>query len=208
MNAVQGTAEWLQERLGFVTASRFSDAMTAGRSKSKPWGDTAVSYALTLAAERLTGQPAPSYTNEAMQWGHDNEAVAVAAYEQMQEVEVDAAPFVTHALVDYVGGSSDGFVGSAGIIEVKCPFTTKEHLRAVWDGCMPDQHKAQVQGNLWVTGRQWCDFISYDPRLPESCSLFVSRVERDPEYISTLSARIEAFAALVSEMVEVFRGDK
>ncbi len=204
----QGTPEWLQERLGFVTGSRFADVLAKARNKSEPWGQTAVSYALTLAGERLTGMPSQTERFPATDWGNEQEPYAVAAYEQMQGVTVETAGFVPHALVDWVGCSPDGLVGDDGTIEAKCPFTEREHLRTVWTGCMPDEHKAQVQGGLWVTGRQWCDFISYNPRLPESCSLFVSRVERDPEYIAKLSQRIEAFAGLVSEMVEVFSGNQ
>lgn len=199
----QGSPQWLAERLGHVTASKFEDVLKKGRSKASVWGDGATTYALTLAAERLTGVVAGGYATDAMDWGTQHEPDAVAAYELTQLVNVKVAPFVRHPLIDNVGGSPDGFVFDDGILEVKCPYTSKEHLRTVWDGSMPEHHRPQVQGNLWITGRDWCDFVSYDPRMPEECRLFISRVERDAEYIKTLSDRVEAFAALVSEMVEV-----
>lgn len=202
---VQGSPEWLAARLGHITASKFGVVLTKGRSKAKAWGETAVSYALELAHERLSGAGQPEFTAAACEWGTDHEPLAVTAYEESQAVEVAPAGFVEHPLIEGVGGSSDGLIGSSGILEVKCPYTGREHLRTLWEGTMPEKHKPQVQGNLWVTGRDWCDFVSFDPRLGESSALFITRVARDADYIETLAERVEAFAALVSEIVEACR---
>lgn len=201
MPAKQGTDEWLAERLGHATASNFAAILTKGRSKSQPWGDTATSLALTLAAERLTGRPAEGFRSAATDWGNEHETAAVVAYEIAQGETVETAGFIRHPLLDWVGGSPDGLIGDDGILEAKCPWTSREHVRTVWGGVMPEQHKAQVQGNLWVTGRDWCDFVSFDPRMPESCALFITRVERDAEYIQSLADRVEAFVGLVNQIL-------
>lgn len=200
--ATQGTADWLQARLGYATASNFATILTKGRGKGKEWGDTAMTHALTLVAERLTGEGEPEFTAAACDWGNANEPFAVAAYEAAQGVYVEPASFIRHPLIDWVGGSPDGLVAQDGLIEAKCPHKSHNHLRTVWTGKMPAEHTAQVQGNLWITGREWCDFVSFDPRLPESCQLFVTRVERDAAFIETLGDRVEAFLALVNQILE------
>jgi putative phage-type endonuclease len=206
MNAQQRTAEWYTARVGCVTASRFADVMTNGRSKSQPWGDTAMSYAYELAGARLVGYAQDDGGNMATQWGCEHEADALRAYQIAQSVLVEDAVFIRHPLVEMVGASPDGLVGDDGLVEAKCPWTTREHVRAIYTQEMPDKHKPQVQGQLWVTSRLWCDFVSYDPRCPEECRLFIARVERDDAYIEQLADRVEAFAALVSKIERECRG--
>jgi putative phage-type endonuclease len=202
----QGTQEWHAERCGCVTASRFSLLMGKPRAKSREWTDAAETYALDLAAERLTGTPQEFGGSAATEWGNAEEPIARAAYEATCDCFVELAPFMRHPFAEWVGGSPDGFAGDNGIIEIKSPYRISNHLATVRAGKVPAEHIAQVQGNLWVTGRDWCDFISWHPALPDSCRLFISRVKRDEDYINQLAERVEAFDAYVHSLVEWFNG--
>lgn len=190
---IQGSEEWLAARAGLVTASRFKDVLAKGRN-GKP-SATRQSYLMEIVTERLTGLPVPSYTNNAMQWGHDQESAARAAYECESGMLVDEVALVLYDGFDGAGASPDGLVGDYGGIEIKCPFNSVHHVETLRGG-MPNQHIAQIQGCMWVTDRQWWDYISYDPRMPERLQLYVQRIERDREYVDKLR---EAIAAFVTE---------
>lgn len=193
----QGSPEWLAQRAGHCTASRFKDVLAkikTGESASRR------NYRIQLVTERLTGRPCDSYSNTAMEWGTATEPFARAAYEGARTVMVDETGFLLHPEVPYVGASPDGLVGADGGVEIKCPYQSTVHVETL-EGGMPPEHRAQVQGTLWVTGRAWWDFISFDPRMPAHLQLYVERIPRDEDYIATLAAEVTKFLAEVDAMV-------
>jgi putative phage-type endonuclease len=196
---IQGSPEWLQARCGFVTASRFSDVLTDARSKSATLSKTAESYLLELLGERLSGQPVQQGESFAMRWGTENEPRARDRYEWHTGSVVTQVGFLPHATEEWVGCSPDGLVGDDGVIEIKCPLTYREHVRVLESRSCPAEHMPQVMGELWVTGRQWCDFVSYHPLMRDRHMIAVVRVERDEEYVRDLADRVCRFRDLVQE---------
>lgn len=186
---IQGSAEWHQIRLGKVTSSRVADVMA--RTKTG-YGASRANYAAQLIAERLTGVPAESYVNAAMQHGTDTEPEARAAYEFYQGVTVEQVAFVPHPAIAEAGCSPDGLVGSDGLVEIKCP-NTATHLETLLGQAIPSKYISQVQFQMACTGRKWCDWVSYDPRMPEHMRLFVMRLERDDRQISELETEVNTF---------------
>ena len=172
----QRTPEWFAARLGKVTASRVSDII--GKTQSG-YSASRANYMALLVCERLTGAAAESYSNAAMQHGTDTEPMALSAYEAAKGVLVQAEGFVTHPSIEQSGASPDGLVGDSGLIEIKCP-NTATHLDTLLSKKMPSKHRPQVQWQMACTGRHWCDFVSYDPRLPERLQMFVVREIYDP----------------------------
>lgn len=203
----QRSEEWFSARLGKATASRIADVMA--RTKSGPSASRA-NYAAQLVTERLTGERAESYTNAAMAWGTETEPLARAAYETAQYAVVDEVGFVDHPTIAMAGASPDGLVGSEGLIEIKCP-NTATHIDTLLGGSVPGKYITQMQWQMACTGRKWCDFVSFDPRLPGQLRLFVRRVERDDTAIADLEAGVsefladvEAKVARLTEMMEAF----
>lgn len=192
----QGTPEWLAQRAGHATASRFKDVLAKIKT-----GEAATrrNYRVQLVTERLTGQPCESYTNAAMQWGTDQESSARAAYEAQTGDLVEQVGFILHPGMAWTGASPDGLIGDEGGIEIKCPFQSTVHVETLQGG-MPAEHMPQVQGVMWVTGRKWVDFVSYDPRMPEHLQLYVQRIKRDDSYIAELEKAVAAFLGEVSAM--------
>ena len=186
---IQGSDEWKQLRLGKVTASRVADMVA--RTKSG-YGASRANYAAQLIAERLTGVAAESYTNAAMQHGTDTEPEARNAYEFYQGVTVEQVAFVPHPTIADAGCSPDGLVGDDGMVEIKCP-NTATHLDTLLGQSTPSKYIDQMQFQMSCCGRQWCDFVSYDPRLPERMRLFVRRVSRDDNRIAELESEAVAF---------------
>ena len=186
---IQGSDEWKQLRLGKVTASRVADMVV--RTKSG-YGAGRANYAAQLIAERLTGQPAESYVNAAMMHGNATEPEARNAYEFYQGVTVEQVAFVRHPTIFEAGCSPDGLVGDDGMVEIKCP-NTATHLDTLLGQSTPAKYIDQIQFQMACTGRKWCDFVSYDPRLPENMRLFVRRVMRDDEKIDDLEIEAEMF---------------
>jgi len=182
----QGTVEWFQARLGIPTASKFKDVMSPWRAKGTH-GAARRTYMLTLLAERLSGQVAPHWTNEHTARGHEDEPKARDSYQFETGAEVNQVGFVMDDFL-CAGFSPDGLVGDDGIIEIKSKLGHL-HLGVMLDDCVPKDHVAQCQGGLLITGRQWCDFISYSAGLP----LFVRRIERDEEMISAMKVAIMLF---------------
>ena len=193
---IQGTTEWKQLRLGKVTASRVSDVMSKGKS-----GESASrkNYRTELVVQRLTGEPGESFTNSAMEWGTNNEPFARAAYEVLTKRCVMQIPFVNHLTIPNFGCSPDGMISTDGLIEIKCPNSTT-HIEYLLDGKPPTKYVPQMQCQMAVTGRKWCDFVSYDPRLPEDLQLFVVRLERDDEYIKAMEEEVTKFLDEVETM--------
>jgi putative phage-type endonuclease len=180
----QRTDEWFQARLGHVTASRVSDAI-AGKDTA-----TRRNYMVQLIAERLTGQQQESFTNAAMQWGTETEPLARAAYQAEHDL-VEEVGFIKHPSIEWFGASPDGVVGE-GLIEIKCPNTTT-HLDWILGKKSPAKHQPQMMAQLAVTGKKWCDFVSFDPRLPEHLRLFVVRFQPTQEAITDLENKVRDF---------------
>lgn len=194
---IQGTPEWLAMRAGKVTASRVADVIA--KTKSGPSASRA-NYHAQLVAERLTGTTESGFTNGAMQWGTDCEPMARDAYSFLHDADVTEIAFVPHPTIAMSGASPDGMVGDDGLVEIKCP-NTSTHIATLLDGKVPGKYMTQMQWQLACTGRQWCDFASYDPRLPDSMRLFVQRVPRDDVMIAELEAEVRAFLASVDATV-------
>lgn len=186
---IQGSQEWFAERAGKVTASRVADVVA--RTKSG-WGASRANYMGQLIAERLTGVVAESYTNAAMQHGTDTEPEARSTYEFFTNLTVEPAPFVSHPSIVETGASPDGYVGADGLVEVKCP-NTATHIETLLGGSVAGKYVTQIQWQLACTKRQWCDFVSFDPRLPASMSLFIKRVQRDDAMIAALETDVIDF---------------
>ena len=187
----QGTDAWRAARAGKVTASRVAD-ITA-RTKTG-YGASRANYMAELIAERLTGTSAEGYTNAAMQWGTEKEPEARAAYSAGLFDDVTCIGFVEHPTIAMAGCSPDSLVGEDGLAEFKCP-NTATHIDTLLGQAIPAKYVTQMQFQMGTTGRKWCDFVSYDPRLPESMRLFVKRVHRDDAAIATLNAEVTTFLA-------------
>lgn len=191
----QGTTEWHLLRLGKVTASRITDVLSNGKS-----GESAgrKNYRMELVVQRLTGLPGESFTSAAMEHGVLTEPKARFAYEAEKQQFVEQVAFVDHPRIEWFGCSPDGLVND-GLIEIKCPNSTT-HIEYLTDQKPPAKYIPQMQCQMAVTGRQWCDFVSFDPRLPDDLQLFVVRLERDQEYIEAMEAEVKKFLSEVDEM--------
>lgn len=194
-------SNWQRARLGKITASKFG---LVRRLKNGDWGETALSYLYDLIGEHLTGQPSQTFTgSDATEWGNQYEAEALEAYTKRTGRKVQQSnTFLQHPELQFVGGTPDALCGEKGIIEVKCPFTFKNHLRTVITREIPDEYRAQVHGHLWLSGRQWCDFVSFDPRIPakhKHARLVIVRVTRNPMILNDLENTIGEFHDLLLE---------
>ena len=178
----QGSPEWFQIRLGKVTASRVSDVIAKTKSG---WAASRANYMAQLVAERLTGQAQESYSSAAMQWGTENEPLARAAYEFRTDATVTPAWFIDHPNIAMTGASPDGLIGDVGLVEIKCP-NTATHIETLMGQAIPGKYESQMLWQMACTGAKWCDFVSFDPRLPEKMRLFVSRLQRDDKRIKEL----------------------
>lgn len=190
-NIIQGSPEWRSIRLGKVTASRVSDLVAKTKTG---WGASRANYMAELIAERLTGVPADTYTNAAMQWGTETEPLARSAYEFYSGQTVTQIGFVAHPSIAMCGASPDGLIGEYGLLEIKCP-NTATHLDTLLGQEIPGKYITQMQFQMACSGRQWCDFASFDPRMPEPMRLFVRRVARDESLIEQLEASVIMFLA-------------
>jgi putative phage-type endonuclease len=196
----QGSPEWFAQRLGHVTASRLSDVMAKGKSGEAA---TRAKYRLQLVAERVTGLVADSFTSEAMQWGIDQEKFARMRYEAETGCMVDEAGFYTHPTIKWLGASPDGIVsGGKGLIEIKCP-NTQTHLGYRLDNKPPATYINQMQCQMWVTYSDWCDFVSYDPRVPDHLQLFVVRLNRDDVLIAKMEVEVVQFLSEVQDAMNL-----
>lgn len=193
----QGSAEWLAMRLGKLTASRMADVLAV--TKSGP-SASRKNYMAQLVAERMTGQPAESFSNAAMAWGTEHEPLARAEYEMLRDVMVDQVDFVDHPTIEWCGASPDGLVGALGLVEIKCP-NTATHIDYLLAGVPPAKYQPQMALQLLCTGREWCDFVSYDPRMPEKHRLFVARYTPELAYLEKVAAEAVRFLDEVSETI-------
>ncbi len=172
---IQGSPEWSAERCGKVTASRVADVIA--RTKTG-WGASRANYMAELMCERLTGIPAVGYVNAPMQWGIDTEAEARAAYSFRTDF-VELVGFVRHPRIIWAGASPDGFIEDGGEIQIKAP-NTATHIDTLISRVVPAKYITQIQFGLACSGRQWCDYVSYDPRLPEQMNFSANWSERLP----------------------------
>lgn len=207
MDIEQGSPEWFALRLGKVTASRVSDVI----AKTKTGHSTSrANYAAQLVAERLTATVQESFTNAAMQWGTDQEPEARVAYEFLTNRSVAEIGFVNHPTILMSGASPDGLVGDDGLVEIKCP-NTATHIETLLGGAVPAKYQAQMLWQMACTGRKWCDFVSFDPRLPEHMQTFIQRMQRDDARIAELEEEVGSFLLEVEQTVRALNrryGDK
>ena len=197
----QGSNAWLQLRLGKVTASRVADVLAktkTGTSASRG------NYLIELAIQRVTGAIEESYSNSFMQWGTETEPQARVAYEVSTGNFVDQVPFVEHPSIKWFGCSPDGLVGK-GLIEIKCP-NSATHWATIKSGEPQSKYIIQMQSQMACTGAEWCDFVSYDPRMPERSKLFIKRIKRDNAYIAEIESEIQKFLNEVEIEVNLMRG--
>jgi putative phage-type endonuclease len=200
----QRTEEWFKQRLGKVTASKIADVIAktkTGVSASRE------NYSTQLTLERLTSQQAEFYTNAAMEWGTATEPQARTAYEVYREVLVDEVGFIDHPTIAMSGASPDGFVGEDGLVEIKCP-ESKTQMDTLLNQKVPTKYMPQMQWQMACTGRKWCDFVSYDPRMPQNLQIFVQRVERNDLYIKMLEDEVKTFLEEIDQKVEILRNIK
>ncbi len=198
---IQGSPEWFEARLGKVTASRVCDVIA---KTAKGWGASRKNYAAQLICERLTGEAPETFQSPAMRWGTETEPQARAAYAFHYDADVSEVGFITHPLIAMSGASPDGLVGDIGLVEIKCP-NTATHLDTLEARRFPADYHPQIQFQLAVTGRAWCDAVSFDPRLPEPMRLFVERIHRDEPYIAQLEGMVAEFLAEIDERVARLR---
>ena len=198
---IQGSELWFAARAGRATASRIADIMA--KTKTGP-SASRTSYAAQLVAERLTGTVEPSFSNAAMAWGTATEPQARNAYCYRQDVDVTEVGFILHPTIGMAGASPDGMIGDDGLVEFKCP-NTSTHVDTLLNDKVPTKYIVQIQWQLACTGRAYCDFASYDPRLPEAMRLFVRRVTRDDIHIATLEAGVAEFLAEIDATIDALR---
>lgn len=195
----QGSPEWFAARCGRVTASRIADVIAKTKSG---YSASRATYMGQLIAERLTGVVADSYKSEAMNWGTEHEEEARDAYAMCMDESILPAGFVIHPQYPMSGASPDGLVGTSGLVEIKCP-NTATHIDTLLGAKIPAKYESQMLWQMECTGRKWCDFVSFDPRMPEHMRLFVKRLElRDvavqlirnevSEFLHELEAKVSA----------------
>lgn len=194
----QGSDAWLIARRGHVTASGIAAILSKG--KGDAISATRRKYMVQLAVERMTGRTVSTYTNAAMQWGIDQEPFAAIAYEVANETFATRTGFWLHPTIPWLGVSPDRLVGDGGLVEIKCPETTT-HIDYLLNDRVPPEYVAQIQCQLWVTNRAWCDFVSFDPRMPEHSQLFIVRMQRDDEFIANMESTTIAFLDDVQTLI-------
>lgn len=189
--------KWTKARLGKVTASRLGDVIAKTRNG---WSAERKKYMLELISERLTGMRADVYLNQSMIWGAETEYSARMAYERATGRKTETVWFVDHPKISHSGASPDALVVDDGLLEIKCPNTTT-HIATLLDKTMPPKHAPQILWQLACTGRQWCDFVSYDPRVP-GYELFVARIERNDEAIAEMEKMVMEFQNEIDQSMQ------
>ena len=185
----QGSIEWRAARAGSLGASQIAEAIA--RTKTG-WGASRANLLAQLTVERLTGMPTEGFTSPAMQWGTEQEPEARLAYEFRTDSTVTQVGMVRHPSISGTHASPDGLVGDDGLIEIKCPLSAT-HIETLLTGSIPGKYVTQIEWQMACTGRSWCDFASFDPRLPEEMRLFVKRLDRDDKRISEMEEQVREF---------------
>ena len=197
LDVIQGSPEWLAARAGSLGASQLADALA--RTKSG-WGASRANLQAQLICERLTGNPTETFCNAAMQWGKDIEPQARAMYSLEAPEPVTEIGMVKHPTIKWTHASPDGLVGDCGLLEIKCP-TTATHIATLTGSPIPDKYMKQMQWQMHLAERDWCDFASFDPRLPAPMQLHIRRVERDDSLLVEIEAEVTAFLAEIDATV-------
>lgn len=193
----QRTEEWFNARLGNVTASRVADIMAktkTGASASR------ANYMAQLITERLTQTVAEGFSSSAMQWGTETEPQARMAYELLTGSVVAETGFVPHPTVQGLGASPDGLVGALGLIEIKCP-NSATHIETLLKEKVPSKYVTQMQVQMMCTEREWCDFVSFDPRLPGDMNFWSERVWADQKMQAEIESEVKAFIEEMEEKI-------
>jgi putative phage-type endonuclease len=194
---IQGSPEWFAQRCGKATASRISDIVAKTKSG---YSTSRANYMAQLVVERMTNQVAESFTNAAMEWGIENEGFARANYESKMNLLVTETGAIDHPTIPMSAASPDGLVGDDGCLEIKCP-NTATHIDTVLGGEVAKKYYDQMQWQMVCANRSWCDFVSFDPRMPEGLQLFIKRIVRDDKYIAELEGEVIQFLAEVDDKV-------
>lgn len=196
----QGSEIWQKEaRCGKVTASKITDIMAKLKSGKPAAGRT--TYMGQLIAERLTGVKSDGFSNAAMQWGTETEPQAIAAYAYLREVDVERIAFMDHPTIEFAGMSPDGLVGEDGLLEIKCP-NTATHIDFLISKAIPKKYQDQMQWQMACSGRKWCDYMSFDPRMPEHLNKLIIRVDRDDKYIQEMEIEVIKFNSEIDEKLK------
>lgn len=199
----QGSPEWHAARLGKVTASRVADVIATTKTG---YAASRANYMAELALEILTGQRQEGFTNAAMQWGTATEPMARAAYESARNVFVVEVGLIDHPNIDMAGASPDGLVGDVGLLEIKCP-NSATHIQTLRSRAPDGKYITQMQWQMACTERHWCDFVSFDPRMPDGLQLYIQRIDRDSKVIEQLEAEVKKFRkeldSLVAELMQM-----
>lgn len=193
VDCIQGSPEWIAARIGKVSASRIADMMAKTKSG---YSTSRANYAAELVAERLTGTKAEKFTNAAMAHGTEQEPVARVMYEFMRDVTVTEVGVVLHPTIEMACASPDGLVGTDGLVEIKCPLTAT-HIETLLGGSVDGKYVKQMQFQMACTGRLWCDFVSFDPRMSGDMQIHIQRVPRDGAMIVEIEREVRAFLAEV-----------
>ena len=198
----QGSPEWFQMRLGKVTASRVADILA--KTKTGP-SASRQNYLIELAIQRTTGIIQESYTNASMEWGVQNEGLARCAYEVNTNNFVDQVAFIDHPSIKWFGCSPDGLVSDRGLLEIKCP-NSATHWEYFKSKKPPQKYFIQMQAQIAVTNKDWCDFVSFDPRMPDRSQLLIVRIDRDEAFIAEMETEIKKFLDEVEVEVNLMKG--
>lgn len=197
VNCEQGSPEWHESRSKIITGSMLEKVMP----KSKKFTQGTYTYMNEIAAEILTGQSAEEANSKSLSWGKDHEDEAASTYAALRNIDL----YHVGICIDddlRAGASPDGFVGNDGMIEIKCPYVSGKHVNTLLENKMPEEYEWQVQGNMLINGRKWCDFISYDPRVNGKNKIAIIRVERDEKYIAELKKFIIKFNEELDEKLK------
>ncbi|WP_300396339.1 lambda exonuclease family protein [Henriciella sp.] len=200
---IQGSDEWLRARAGSLGASQVHGAIKT--IKSGGYAATRKDTLFQLVAERLTGEPTETFTSTAMQWGKDTESQARAAYTFLRNIAVQEEGLVRHPHIKGTHASPDGLVMDTGLLEIKCP-NTAQHVDFLRTRSIKDEYLTQMQWQMACTNREWCDFASFDPRLPPELQISVKRVPRDDKFIAETEAAVEEFLEEVAATEAELRG--
>ncbi len=193
----QRTEEWYLARVGKVTASRVADVIAKTKSG---YGASRATYMAELVIERINGHPTEKFSSAAMQWGTDKEPEALSAYQVETGSLVETVGFIPHPTIENSGASPDGLIGADGLIEIKCP-NSGTHLETLLSKKIPDRYQVQMLWQMACTGRQWCDYVSYDPRMPEHLKLFIARFKRDDDRIKDIEDQVRIFIGEIDQKV-------
>lgn len=194
---IQRTEEWHAVRCGKVTASRIADVVAKTKTG---WGASRANYKAALVSERLTGITESSFVNKEMQWGIDYEQEARENYQFITSYDVQDVGFVLHPNIGESGASPDGLIGKNGMVEIKCP-NTATHIETLQGEGLKQKYLYQMMWQMACCQRQWCDFVSYDPRMPPHLQIFIKRIKRSDSIIAMLEKEVKAFLQELEDVI-------